>query len=88
MKTDLITDFEKCRKRLAELGQRQKDLDAKHEETLPFAEQAEISAARADIFIEYARLNVELAALARAFTVVLRASEPQAAPQHFTPLHS
>lgn len=84
----MITDFEKCRKRLAELGQRQKDLDAKHEETLPFAEQAEISAARADIFIEYARIYVELAALARAFAEILTATEPQAAPQPSTPLHS
>lgn len=84
----MITDFEKCRKRLAELGQRQKDLDAKHEETLSFAEQAEISAARADIFIECARIYVELAALARAFAEILTATEPPATPQPSTPLHS
>lgn len=88
MKTDLKAQFERCRERLNELSREQKELDAKREDGLSFAEQAEISAARADLFLEFAKIHIELAALSRSFAEILLMAEPQATPQPSTPLHS
>ena len=85
----MMKDFEKCREKLAELGQRQKDLDAKHAEGIPLQEMAEISAERAEIFVEFAKVYIELAALARAFAEIIQANTtPQATPVPSTNRHS